>query len=145
MTDPGPRLLQLKILLRDVHPAVWRRVRQADQLSIPELHRVIQILMGLDDDHLHRFRIHGRDYGIAYIGGPNFGEDAAAVPLSWFRFRPMERFLYEYDFTCDPAWKSGSDAISMTWPGSVTRTVARFCSAGRMAHDHLVCPPPISP
>jgi hypothetical protein len=28
--------------------------------------------------------------------------------------------------------------------GSVTRTVARFSSAGRMAHDHLVCPPPIS-
>jgi hypothetical protein len=29
--------------------------------------------------------------------------------------------------------------------GSLTRTVARFSSAGRMAHDHLVCPPPISP
>ena len=99
MTDPGPRLLQLKMLLRDVHPAVWRRVRLADELSIAELHRVIQILMGLDDDHLHRFRIHGRDYGIAYIGGPNFGEDAAAVPLSLFGFRPTERFLYEYDFT----------------------------------------------
>jgi len=26
MTAPGPRLLQLKILLRVVHPAVWRRV-----------------------------------------------------------------------------------------------------------------------
>jgi Plasmid pRiA4b ORF-3-like protein len=92
MTDPGPRLLQLKMLLRDVHPAVWRRVRLADELSIAELHRVIQILMGWDDDHLHRFRIHGRDYGIAYIGGPNFGEDAAAVPLSLFGFRPTERF-----------------------------------------------------
>ena len=65
MTDPGPRLLQLKMLLRDVHPAVWRRVKLADELSIAELHRVIQILMGWDDDHLHRFRIHGRDYGIA--------------------------------------------------------------------------------
>src|SRR5271157_3521197 len=60
MTDLGPRLLQLKMLLRDVHPAVWRRVRLADELSIAELHRVIQILMGWDDDHLHRFRIHGR-------------------------------------------------------------------------------------
>ena len=74
---------ELKMLLRDVHPAVWRRVRPADELSIAELHRMIQILMGWDDDHLHRFRIHGRDYGIAYVGGPNFGEDAAAVPLSW--------------------------------------------------------------
>ena len=91
-------LLRLKLLLRDVHPAVWRRVTLADNLSIADLHRVVQLLMGWDDDHLHRFRIHGRDYGIAYIGGMNFDEDAAAVPLSQFGFRPMERFLYEYDF-----------------------------------------------
>ena len=86
-----PLLLRLKLLLRDVHPAVWRRVTLADSLSIADLHRVIQLLMGWDDDHLHRFRIHGRDYGIAYIGGMNFDEDAAAVPLSRFRFRPTER------------------------------------------------------
>ena len=92
-------LLQWKVLLRDVHPAVWRRVRLADTMSIADLHRVIQLPMGWDDDHLHRFRIHGRDYGNAYVGGPSFGEDAASVPLSWFRFRSPERFLYEYDFT----------------------------------------------
>ena len=73
------------------------------ELSIAELHQVIQILTGWDDDHLHRFRIHGRDYGIAYIGGPNFSEDAAAVPLSWFGFRPTERFLYEYAPVAQPA------------------------------------------
>ena len=87
------------MLLRDVHPAVWRRVRLMGSLSIAELHRVVQLLMGWDDDHLHRFRIHGRQYGIAYIGGPTFAEDAAAGPLSRFGFRPTERFLYEYDFT----------------------------------------------
>jgi hypothetical protein len=78
---------------------VWRRVTLADNLSIADLRRVVQLLMGWDDDHLHRFRIHGRDYGVAYIGGMNFDEDAAAVPLSQFGFRPTERFLYEYDFT----------------------------------------------
>ena len=94
-----PLLLRLKLLLRDVHPAVWRRVKLADSLSIADLHRVIQLLMGWDDDHLHRFRIHGRDYGITYVGGPSFDEDAAAVRLAQFGFRPTERFLYEYDFT----------------------------------------------
>jgi len=94
-----PLLLRLKLLLRDVHPSVWRRVELADSLSVADLHRVIQLLMGWDNDHLHRFRIHGRDYGIAYIGGPSFDEDAAAVPLSQFGFRPTERCLYEYDFT----------------------------------------------
>ena len=94
-----PLLLQLKLLLRDVHPAVWRRVRLVDSLSIADLHRAVQLLMGWDDDHLHRFRIHGRGYGIAYLDGPSFDEDAAAVPLSQFGFRPRERFLYEYDFS----------------------------------------------
>jgi len=55
-----------------------------DSLSIADLHHVIQVLMGWEDDHLHRFRIHGRDYGVARIGGPIFAPDAAAVPLSRF-------------------------------------------------------------
>ena len=84
--------LRLTTLLRGVHPAVWRRVRLADDLSIADLHRVIQLLMDWEDDHLHRFHIHGRDYGIACLGGLVFDEDTASVPLSRFRFRPSERF-----------------------------------------------------
>jgi hypothetical protein len=53
--------LQLKVLLRDVHPAVWRRVTLSDALSIADLHQVIQLLMGWDGDHLHRFCIQGHD------------------------------------------------------------------------------------
>jgi len=94
----SPRLLQLKVQLRDVHPAVWRRFTFGDHLSIADLHRVIQLLMGWEDDHLHRFRIHGRDYGIEETDGMPFDEDAEDVPLSRFGFRPAERFLYEYDF-----------------------------------------------
>ena len=29
----------------------------------------LKIAMGWDDAHLHRFRIHGKDYGISCIGG----------------------------------------------------------------------------
>ena len=81
-----PRLLQLKVQLRDVHPAVWRRFTFGDRLSIADLHRVIQLLMGWEDDHLHRFRIHGRDYGIEEMDGMPFDEDAEDVPLSRFGF-----------------------------------------------------------
>jgi Plasmid pRiA4b ORF-3-like protein len=92
-----------------VHPAVWCRVKLADSLSIAELHRVIQLLIGGDNDHLLRFRIHGRNYGIAYINGPGFGEDEAAVPLSRFRFHPTVRFLYEQDFR----------GLRVVWPDRV--------------------------
>jgi hypothetical protein len=46
---------------------------------------------------LHRFRVHGKDYGIAYLGGMSFDDD----PLSRFRLHPRESFRYEYDFTAN--------------------------------------------
>ena len=119
--------LQLKVLLRYVHPAVWRRVTLSDALSIADLHQVIQLLMGWDGDHLHRFCIQGHDYGIAYAGGLDFDEDAAAVPLLRFQFRPMERFLYEYDFTA--GWQIEIRVEKLTQPGPCPKPP--FCTAGR--------------
>jgi hypothetical protein len=119
--------LQLKVLLRYVHPAVWRRVTLSDALSIADLHQVIQLLMGWGGDHLHRFCIQGHDYGIAYAGGLDFDEDAAAVPLSRFQFRPMERFLYEYDFTA--GWQIEIRVEKLTQPGPCPKPP--FCTAGR--------------
>ena len=54
-TEHSAPWLQFKLLLRDVHPVVWRRVSLPDSLSIADLHNVIQLLMGWDDDHLHSF------------------------------------------------------------------------------------------
>jgi hypothetical protein len=130
MTDQRPaHWLQLKTLLRDVHPAVWRRVRLVDSLSVADLHQVIQVLMGWEDDHLHRFRIHGRDYGITYIGGPMFAEDASAVPLSRFAFRPGERFLYEYDFTARWQIEVRVERVIGVAPGAGHQIA--FCAGGR--------------
>ena len=127
MTDPhSPQSLQLKTLLRDVHPAVWRRVRLSDAMCIADLHRVIQLLMGWDDDHLHRFRIHGQDYGIAYVGGLSFDDDAASVPLSRFQFCPTERFIYEYDFSA--GWQV---EVRVEQILSASRRDPPICVAGR--------------
>jgi hypothetical protein len=57
--------------------------------SIADLHRTLQIAFGWSDSHLHRFHIHGRDYGIG------FSTDAKQVRLADFRFRINERFRYE--------------------------------------------------
>jgi Plasmid pRiA4b ORF-3-like protein len=37
--------------------------------TITDLHYIVQIVMGWTDAHLHRFVIHGKDYGIAQSGG----------------------------------------------------------------------------
>lgn len=91
-------MYQLKIVLRDVSPMVWRRVLVRSDTSIAELHHIIQTVMGWDNLYLHRFHIHGKDYGIAYVGGISFADNPHEVRLERFRLRPGERFLYEYNF-----------------------------------------------
>ena len=76
----------------------WRRILVRSESSLAQLHDIIQIAFGWSDSHLHRFRIHGRDYGVSRPGGPGFAQDAHQVRLADFKFRRNERFLYEYDF-----------------------------------------------
>ena len=48
-------------------------------------------------DHLHCFKVQGREYGLCYDGGPVFRDDARRVRLGDLGLRPGERFVYDYD------------------------------------------------
>ena len=98
---PGPEMLcvyQFKVVLRGIGPMIWRRLLLRSDHSIADLHYTIQIAMGWSDSHLHRFHIHGKDYGVAHEGCLTFSDDPKRVLLAQFGFRLRERFLYEYDF-----------------------------------------------
>jgi hypothetical protein len=97
-TPVAPQVYQLKVVLRDVTPLVWRRLLVASTTTIADLHASIQIAMGWEDLHLHQFRIYGKAYGVYHDGGISFADDPHQVTLADFRFRAGERFLYEYDF-----------------------------------------------
>jgi hypothetical protein len=95
-----PEVYQLRMRLGAISPLIWRRILVRNDTSIAVLHHLIQRAFGWTDSHLHRFVIHGKAYGIAYIGGITFMDDPQQVRLADFHFRPNERFAYEYDF-CD--------------------------------------------
>lgn len=57
-------LYQLKVTLHDVHPPIWRRLQVWDDTTLPQLHRVLQVLMGWEDYHLHEFHIGRRIYAV---------------------------------------------------------------------------------
>ncbi len=88
---------QLKVVLRDVKPAVWRRVLVPGDATIRTLHETVQVAMGWANCHLHQFIIHGKEYGVAYEGGISFADNPDKVRLSDFRFQPHEGFEYVYD------------------------------------------------
>lgn len=50
------------------------------------------------DFHLHRFRIHKRDYAVPRFSGLDCADEARQVKFADLHFRINERFLYEYDF-----------------------------------------------
>lgn len=91
------KVYQLKVVLRDVSPLVWRRLLVTGDTSIAQLHHIVQTAMGWEDLHLHRFRVHGKEYGIYRDGGMLFDDDPYKVTLSAFKLRAGERFVYEYD------------------------------------------------
>lgn len=89
---------QFRVYLREISPAIWRRVQLRSDQTIADLHYTLQIAMGWSDMHLNRFVIRGKQYGVGHIGGISFSNNPHHVKLSDFQFRPLERFLYEYDF-----------------------------------------------
>lgn len=89
-----PPIYKLHIWIRQISPMIWRRLLVRSASSIAQLHDVLQIAFGWSDTHLHRFRIHGRDYGISRPGGPGFSQDAHEVRIGDFQFRRNERFLW---------------------------------------------------
>jgi hypothetical protein len=62
---PAINLVQLRIELSDVTPAVWRSVVVPEDITLTKLHSVIQIAMGWAFAHMHQFYIAGKIYGIA--------------------------------------------------------------------------------
>ena len=92
------KVYQFRVYLREISPAIWRRLLLRDDQTIADLHYTLQIAMGWSDYHLNRFIIHGKQFGVYHIGGMSFSDDPHEVYLRDFRFRTRERFLYEYDF-----------------------------------------------
>jgi pRiA4b ORF-3-like protein len=94
----GPLVHQLRVVLRGISPLIWRRILVRSDGTIANLHATLQLALGRSDEHLHRFVVHGREYGISCAGGLSFRDHAAEVRLADLGLRAGERFLYEYDF-----------------------------------------------
>jgi hypothetical protein len=85
-------IYQFHALLRGISPLIWRRLLVRSDQRVADLHYALQLAFGWSDFHLHRFRIHGKDFGVYRDGGPLFAEDATKVRLTDLHFRVGERF-----------------------------------------------------
>jgi hypothetical protein len=95
------KVLQFKISLLEVKPAVWRRI-QVVEGTLDELHEHIQSAMGWTNSHLHQFRDKMKRYA-----NPNqmhedmevYGLiDTTTTMMSDVFRRAKTKMIYEYDF-----------------------------------------------
>lgn len=125
-----PTIYQLRLVLVGISPIIWRRLLVSSATNIAQLHDYIQIAFDWTSEHLHRFHIHGKDYGIAYLGGLTFDDDPCEVLLSRFRLHVREAFHYEYDFTAKWRIDIRVEAILAC---DQYQSIPPVCTAGRGA------------
>jgi hypothetical protein len=99
---PSTGVLQLKVTLLGTRPPIWRRLVVPSDMTLLQLHRVIQTAMGWYDSHLHEFEIDGETYGSPDPAGSFEGD----VPPRSERTAKLVKVLgwigakarYTYDF-----------------------------------------------
>lgn len=73
----GRTVYHLKVHILNISPMIYRRFIIDGNTHIAELHHLIQMIMGWENQHLHVFHIWGMDYGIPYAGQGYYRDDPA--------------------------------------------------------------------
>jgi hypothetical protein len=106
MNETADRLVSIKLLVNLMHiePSIWRRILVPHDITLAQLHDVIQTAMGWENSHLHMFLIGGVRYGIP---DEDFDDPLSRVhPESDVRLHDVldhkeQTFTYVYDFGDD--------------------------------------------
>ena len=83
----GQTIFQLRVVLLGTKPPIWRRLLVPADLTLAQLHKVLQVAMGWRNEHLHEF--HAGQYRI-----PN----ERAKPISAAFPEKGSKVIYTYDF-----------------------------------------------
>lgn len=94
---------QLRAVLKEVSPLVWRRLLLSSATTPTDLHKILQLAFDWSDFCSYEFRIHRK------ILGSN-GDDSRSVCLGDCQLPPAERFRYRaasQGFDLSAAWAAG--------------------------------------
>jgi hypothetical protein len=126
---------QLRIELKHIKPAIWRRILVPENLTLAKLHPILLWSMGWQGGHLHEYEIARLRYGLPPEDewpGSEPLHDERRFRLNRFVDTGMRRFKYLYDF--GDHWEH-LVTVEDVHPRT-DRTQAVVCLAGENA-----CPP----
>jgi hypothetical protein len=124
---------QLKVTLLGTKPPIWRRLVVPADITLAQLHNILQDAMGWTNSHLHQFAAGGREFGrrMPELAELDF-EDEQKVRLSQILPRAGSKATYTYDFGDD--WRH-QIVVEKKLPADPNGTYP-FCTGGRRQ-----CPP----
>jgi Plasmid pRiA4b ORF-3-like protein len=120
-------IFQLKVTLLGTRPPIWRQLLVPADLTLAQLHDVLQVAMGWQECHLHEFSAAGR-----HFRRPDPAEDERRVRLSSLLRRTGAKAIYTYDL--GDSWEH-SIVLQKCLPAVPTLTYP-ICTGGKLA-----CPP----
>lgn len=126
---------QLRIELKHVRPAIWRRILVPENVTLAKLHPILLWAMGWQGGHLHEYEIARLRYGIPPDDDWPASEpvhDERRFRLNQFVESGLRRFKYIYDF--GDRWEHSVAVEDVHSRTSATPLVV--CLAGENA-----CPP----
>ncbi|NJR32809.1 MAG: plasmid pRiA4b ORF-3 family protein [Chamaesiphon sp. CSU_1_12] len=94
-------IYQLKISLRGSRPPIWRRVQVNSDITLAQLHEIVQVSMGWGNCHLHTFSIQGVEYGRPQPEYDFNVSDERRAKLSTIATQEKAKFHYTYDMGDD--------------------------------------------
>lgn len=96
---------QIKISIKNIKPAIWRRLRVPGGITFQQLHQIIQAAYGWLDYHLYKFEfkktivtIPSDDYALGELYGEDFIELDSNLTKINELFDSNDSCEYEYDF-----------------------------------------------
>ena len=90
------KIYQLKIVLNNSNPLIWRRFLIKSNTLLPDLHKIIQTVMDWTNSHLHEFNINGRIYGLPEndeLEDENRITDYSSIKLDNLITKENEKFI----------------------------------------------------
>lgn len=101
-TTVPPEIYQLKVTLLGTSPPIWRRLLVPANMTLAQLHDVLQATMGWEDSHMHEFSVGQRRIGRPSPEDRRMGmpaiESEHTVRLAGILGRVGSKAIYTYDF-----------------------------------------------
>ena len=128
-------IYSFKVTLLATSPPIWRRLLVRADVTLAQLHGVLQAAMGWEDGHMHEFSVGQRRFGRPDPEDRFMGssvENERRVCLSAILARVGSKAIYTYDF--GDGWEHGI-VLEKRLPVDPMVTCL-VCTGGQLA-----CPP----